>query len=562
MNYFIKPLSKSQILILGLSRAYPLKKLRSFRISALIAHIFIVFFSSSLFAETGVLTRTWGNTYLLFNGGNNILYRADGTSGFQRNLYVKAVRGGTDLKLSDELGATGDVASFQISADESTVVYAGSKNSFPSPIELYSVPIEGGQAVKLNINLTPPNRIASYKITPDSAHVIYSVLQPNFVSKQLYKVPIGGGTSLPLGVASETIRIGNITPDSAYSVFAGGPILSDVYADNLFRIDLTDGSVEQLNDDFVDEGFVDFPIVSPDGQIVVYDAITTSPTFQQDFYSVQISGGNPVKLNPPFVAGGALYNKFIGPKGQYVYYVADQVVDNQNRLFRVPIGGGPSEELISNFTAGESLSGSGSTRISSDGLYAVFEINLSSPIRHLYSVSLQTGVAVKLNTGGRVLKFSISDDDNFVIFDDDSETTEVFELYSVPIEGGTATKISSDYLSFANTGSGINYDISPDSKRVAFWMDIEGDFKNEILEVPISGGQSKKLSPNLPDGSDVGFPQYSNDGSLVLFEIHEYEGVFHGIYAYDFKEEEDQDVDSELCFPVFVKSGGVAVICL
>ena len=513
--------------------------------------------SSTSFAETGQLTGDFTLSHKLFNDGNSILYTAGDPSILQQSLYQKEIRGGTDVKLSNVLGSSGRVDTFKISQNEDLVVFSGATSCCFSDNALYSVPIGGGTAATL-VSPTLPIRLVAFEITPDNDHVLYLLEDVNDFSRQLYKVPAGGGVSTPLGVPSVDIRLDYITPDSLYMVFAGNVLGNDIYSGNLFRMSLSDGSVVQLNEDFVSGGFVDFPVFSADGQTVIYDAVTTEPELRVDIFSVQISGDDSVKLNPTLVAEGNVSRKFIGPLEQFVYYVADQFVNEQHRLFRVPLEGGDSTELISNFIGGESISQNRIPVVNVDGTYAVFNIDATDSTVPLYSVNLLTGVAQKLNIGVGGFDFSLSGDGEHVVFMDFIETVGVSELYSIPIQGGAVVKLNPDYTSLVNVNSIIDFEISPDSQRVVYKVDIDGDFKNEILEVSIEGGESKRLSPLLPVGSSAGGPMYNDDGTIVLFQIFEFEGVFEGLYAYDFQE----NVESEICFPVIAKSGNVAVICL
>ena len=68
----------------------------------------------------------------------------------------------------------------------------------------------------------------------------------------------------------------------------------------------------------------------------------------------------------------------------------------------------------------------------------------------VYSVPIGGGTATKLNdpvtTNGRIIDFSLSPDGNTVVYIGDQDTDEITELYSVPVGGGTVTKLSPNTL--------------------------------------------------------------------------------------------------------------------
>jgi len=530
-------------------------KLKQFSLFVLLS-----IFASFSHAETGLLTDSGiASSYQSIDNGNKIIYTFSREIFMPIDLLVKEVRGDREIKLSNELGPQGRVAFYRVSPDESMVVYAGSRSD-GGLVELYSVSLSGGASTPLNVSLNgATERIGSYSITPDNQRVVYSVIRDG-IFKTLYVVPISGGASLKLGVESEVISLGEITSDSKFMIFVVLGLSDANYSERVYKADLSNGVITQLSHDSLGNGTPDLPILTDDGQHVVYDHFSDVAA-ENGLYVVSVSNGNPIRITPPLVAGGFAEHKEFSPDNLFVYYVADQEVDNQRRLYRVPLLGGPSEEIISNFSSGESITNNGSMRINSTGTHAVFEVEKGMGFNDLYSANLTTGIAAKLNLAGRVLGFRLSNDGSRVVFNADSETQELFELFSTPIAGGPPVKLNADYSNTQNTTSGINYDISPDSGRVAYWVDLDGDFKNEIFEVPITGDASTQLSPILTGDSDVGFPEYSLDGSLVLFDISVFEGVELGIYAFDFKEPESDESD-EFCFPILTANQRTALVCL
>jgi Tol biopolymer transport system component len=80
--------------------------------------------------------------------------------------------GGTPVKLNDPLALGGHVGDFQISPDNSWVVYNADQDT-DEVFELYSVPLTGGSPVKLNGPLVSGGNIESFRVSPGSSRVVY-----------------------------------------------------------------------------------------------------------------------------------------------------------------------------------------------------------------------------------------------------------------------------------------------------------------------------------------------------------------------------------------------------
>jgi Tol biopolymer transport system component len=163
--------------------------------------------------------------------------------------------------------------------------------------------------------------------------------------------------------------------------------------------------------------------ISPDGSRVVYRADQVTDGVNEIF-SVPTAGGTPIKLNGPLATNGDVksYGYQISPDGSHVVYVADQVANNVNELFRVPIDGGTPVKL--------------------------------------------SGTLVE---GGSVSTFRISPDGSHVVYVADQVTDNVQEIFSVPIGGGTAINLNGPLVAGGRVNP--NFRISPDSSRVVYQAD-------------------------------------------------------------------------------------------
>ena len=140
------------------------------------------------------------------------------------------------------------------------------------------------------------------------------------------------------------------------------------------------------------------------------------------------------------------------------------------------------EELFLN--AGFSLDGSRVLYLAAQDLPGVIE---------LYSTPIDGSLGpVKLNAplvfNRDVRHFQVTLDSSSVVYTADQDTAGRVELYTVPIDGGqTPMKLSGPLVSGGNVSPNY-FVISPDSARVVYHADQEFDGVFELFSVPLSGG--------------------------------------------------------------------------
>jgi hypothetical protein len=113
----------------------------------------------------------------------------------------------------------------------------------------------------------------------------------------------------------------------------------------------------------------------------------------------------------------------------------------------------------------------------------------------------------------------ISPNGGRVLYLADQLTNNIFDIFSVPIGGGTAVKLNGTFVAGQGvTGFGGAVQFSPDSNRVLYWADQDTNNVNELYSVPSTGGTPVKLNGTLVTNGDVSFnPQFSLDSSWVVY---------------------------------------------
>jgi Tol biopolymer transport system component len=189
-------------------------------------------------------------------------------------------------------------------------------------------------------------------------------------------------------------------------------------------------------------------------------------------------------------------------------------------LYSVATTGGAIVKLSGTLIAGTSVDSA--VRQSADGSRAVFVAQRDTlGERDLYSVPSTGGAAVRLSGAPTTawpvsfLNQLVSPDSSRVVYVADKDADGVFEIYSVPITGGTPTKLSGAMVVGGSVFSNIQ--ISADSSRVVFRADKDVDATTELYSVPIAGGAVTKLSGPVVSGAFVSQFVLSADSSRVVF---------------------------------------------
>ncbi len=96
--------------------------------------------------------------------------------------------------------------------------------------------------------------------------------------------------------------------------------------------------------------------------------------------------------------------------------------------------------------------------------------------------------------------FLIRPDSQRVVYVADQDEDQVFEVYSVPLGGGTVTKLN-DLL--VASGDVFAFRIGPGSQQVVYVADQDTTGVDELYSVPLGGGTVTKLNGPLVTGGDV-----------------------------------------------------------
>lgn len=462
-------------------------------------------------------------------------------------------------KLSGELTTSQDltvglgVPQFQVSPDSRYAVYlVGDEDKVGTlTLALWSAPLSREHPPVQLAKLAKLVWMNNFAITTDGKRVLYDTVKfpanPDellCLCYQVYSTAIAGGEAVHFNQmfpADWEITSYQISHQNDFVILhtrrSGSPNLLAIY-----KILLQTGKTMLLTSDFPTATIqISTPTLSQDDTWLVYTLHTRDGKIQ--LYSLPTMGGQPMRLNPPLVTGGNVASIYglpgtdfqVNSESKEVVYRADQETDGVYELFSVPIGGGQAIKLNAPLVKDGHVE---TFSISPNGLQVVYRADQDiDGMYELYSVAITGGTLRKLNPplvpGGNVLDtiaslgpesgyargadhFSITSDSQSVVYIADQTVDEHFALYSVPIVGGLAVRLSPE--ADRNRNEYLTYQVSPDGQWVTFILNdklykgsINGDPAAKAVATPTS------LYPRIvsPNGQWALYDEYQTNASAI-----------------------------------------------
>jgi len=255
----------------------------------------------------------------------------------------------------------------------------------------------------------------------------------------------------------------------------------------------------KLNGTLVANGFVTEEFQVSNDRVVYIAAQDDANTFE--LYSAPITGGgNSTKLNGSLIMGGNVNNFVIS--GNTVIYTAEQETRNLNEIYAVPITGGTPIKLNSTFPPlAFGVSRFSQPQVVGDRVIYSADQDTEGTFE-LYSVPITGGTPTKLNgtitSSGQVQGFIVVG--NTVVYSANQDNSTIDDLYAVPATGGTSPVKLTGNLLPANSFVGF-YLPNEDNSRIVFSVTELVSGNNDIYSVPITGGIPIKLNETPPTGN-------------------------------------------------------------
>jgi hypothetical protein len=501
--------------------------------------------------------------------GAAVVYRADATTVGKVELFARALDGSPVVKLNAPISAANDVVDFQFSQTDALVYRSGAKlfratldgspalalatqgfvspGYLPSPdasrvtyvgdpdgeLELFSIALApGALPVQLNDPLRVPNPSIVFALAAGGRALYLAAEEHAFRENgghalELHTARLDGiGPAAPLNPPLDFLSPEGdvfdfaLTPDGEQVLYRANP-LGQGPAELLRRSADGRGPAVRVHAVLGPQQGLGVHRVTSDSRRVVFRVTGTSA----GLFSAPLDGSAPqVRLGPDL--GGTIGEFVLSHDGAWVVYSSDQT--GASEVFRAPTdGSAPEQELSHALLPGEVATVR--ARISADDAWVVYLVRSSSGTYELYSRPLDLGAPARrisgpMSAGGSVQvdhgsAAPISPDSTRVVYGADPDGNGVVELYSAPIDGGTAPVQLS-------TGGGLLFDaqlrspflVAPDSSRVAYFADPDGDGSFTLYSAPLLGGATPlALGPIALD--DDRYEQFllDADSSLVVY---------------------------------------------
>lgn len=304
----------------------------------------------------------------------------------------------------------------------------------------------------------------------------------------------------------------------------------DQYLKNeLYSVPVDGGIASKVNIELEanDDVLARYVSAIPGGDRVVY-LVQRDDDGVVEIYSSDINGQDSEALYPVFGEGGTVAAEpfVLTPDSHHVLYRAILDEEDTIALFAAPIAGGEPVRLTPRGSLGNVAQG-GIAAAPNGGNIVFLAEDSSGKSLELYGVSATGGTPVKLSGGfageGTVLHTSVrvSPDGKNVFFVADKDTPRKNELYQVPITGGTAKKASVELPMNGDVlAAGLGF--TPTGQELLYFADADQDNQYDLYKVAVSGGQSQKVL-SAPEGYmiSIGSIQPSNDGQHLLYRLRE-----------------------------------------
>ena len=408
---------------------------------------------------------------------DRVVYTLEG-----RGLFAARIDGSSapiQLDTQDPRSST-----IELTSDGAHVVYSRKQGAV---LELYSVPIDGSSApAQLSVGT---NGAFYFGITADGTRVVFQSGSDWRMQHELYRVPIDGSQlpqrihpALPAGRRVVGFQLG-----AAHDrvVYRADSRIEGVYELFTARIDGV-GRPVRLSDSLPEDADVSSSRISPDGTWAVHRADATQDGVFELFLA---TGAHPTpRVNGPVVAEAILTDvasdfRLTPDEERVLYHVARD-------WFVVPTVPGQKAVRLDALRDAQGL------RFTPDGARVVFERDrgvyawpldgCEDPIALCDAVAPSSGPP-DWQPGQQ---WQLSRDGSHVVCRSERNVAAQWELFSIPIDGHSKPiRLNGDLVEGRDvwTPSSPSFVISPDGSRVVYVADEEADELFELFSVPIDG---------------------------------------------------------------------------
>ncbi len=287
-----------------------------------------------------------GRVYIFeISPDNSTVVYSQSESGNHFDLYAKPLFGGFATMISGPRIEEGQVLSFATSPDSTRVVFRGTIER-PGYPDLYSVALDGTGLVRLNDPEPGGSEEAAwrFKFSPTSSHVLFD-FGPASVRDQLYSVPLQGGPTSQLNLPGTSVGLFTPTSDGTIAIFTAA-----VGKYELFATPIDGGQLTQLNMELGPLEEIDRMVITPDSKVLFSVQLAPDPEDElySELYLASPQTGRTARLDEPAICAPGVFVFALWPDGQSVLYHGPSTAGCLTDLFRATIGPDSDDDLLLN----------------------------------------------------------------------------------------------------------------------------------------------------------------------------------------------------------------------
>ncbi len=470
--------------------------------------------------------------------GTRVVYLADQDVDEVLELYSVPIDGSqAPIQLNGPLVLEGDVSfdgPLEISPDGDLVAYLADQ-ALDHTLELFVAPIDQSQAaVKRNGTLAVEGDVADFSWSADGLRLVYFADQVSDQTFELFSVTSAGSPAPvrlnePLTSGADLLETAEDV--SGFAVHGDGSVLykanQDVPSLELYRVPIDRSAAPTRLNDPIPLGSIDGQVLdawfAPDGRHALYRAegYEAGPTL----FSVHLPTRHVERVSGPFLSDpffdrGVQADVTFTPDGERVLYRAPQDAVGEADLYSAPVAGGAPAIRLSD---ADSEGRAADFRLSADGTRAVYRSGGFDDSRALHSVAVDgSGAPIRLDSSleyTEIRDYRITSDGGRVLFIENAEVGEmdqVFELYSVPIDGSQPALRLNPPL--GESLDVVALEVGAHPGVVVYLSDQTVDETFHLFAVAVDGsGEPVDLCGSLVSGGDVLDFRFNPQGTRVVF---------------------------------------------
>ncbi|HKR01677.1 MAG TPA: protein kinase [Pyrinomonadaceae bacterium] len=360
-------------------------------------------------------------------------------------------------------------------------------------------------ATSRTVEIVPPDEVSYFGVTlsPDSNYIYYVIGKANEAIRELYQIPVLGGT--PKKILRDVDTPVTFSPDGKQLAFMRGEPEQGVSAIIVVN---ADGTGERRLAARKSPQFYELPAWSPDGKLIAVSAGNTTAGKEMSVVAVNVEDGSEIPLTSERWMAVGQINWFADGSGLIL-----SAVDQDSRLqqlWHLSYPEGTARRLTNDLNNYGGISLASETgdlvtvRYDQSTNIWVAPSTLGSQPRTARGPVVDMAQARQITSGAVKYYGGTWTPDGKIVYASDASGSR--DLWIMDQDGGNQKQLTSE------VGSNFSPAVSPDGRYIVFVSDRK-EARHNIWRMNIDGGDARQLTAGSYDRN----PSFSPDGKWVLY---------------------------------------------